>query len=232
MKLSSSEVNPGAGQMYYSYQRNRDFYNETTPEQKMQISAMFHNMYYDSQVWVDGTSWKGHTIEKNPFDLWMYQMLIWDLKPDVIVELGTWKGGSAIYFADILDFIGKGKLLTIDKKAQEVPVHPRVTYLEGKILEPEIVQQARDFCEGAETVLVIADSDHSADHVLNEARLYAPLVTSGSYYVVEDANAFPPHQGPWPAVQTYLQEDSSFEIDKSCERFFMTFNPGGWLKKK
>jgi cephalosporin hydroxylase len=90
---------------------------------------------------------------------------------------------------------------------------------------------------GAGRVLVVLDSDHSRDHVLAELRAYAPLVTPGSYLVVEDTNvnghpvyeAFGP--GPMEAVQDFLKERDDFEVDRSREKFLLTFNPGGWLRK-
>ena len=90
---------------------------------------------------------------------------------------------------------------------------------------------------GAGTVLVVLDSDHSRDHVLAEPRAYAPLVTPGSYLVVEDTNinghpvyeAFGP--GPMEAVQDFLKERDDFEADRSREKFLLTFNPRGWLRK-
>ena len=85
--------------------------------------------------------------------------------------------------------------------------------------------------------MVVLDSDHSKDNVLEELRLYSPLVTIGDYLVVEDTNinghpVFISHgAGPFEAVQHFLSSTSSFESDRTCERFLMTFNPGGWLKR-
>ena len=118
------------------------------------------------------------------------------------------------------------------------PAHPRLTYLTASSTDHDVVAQVAERAEGADTVLVVLDSDHSRDHVLAELRAYAPLVTPGSYLVVEDTNinghpvyeAFGP--GPMEAVQDFLKERDDFEVDRSREKFLFSFNPGGWLRKR
>ena len=198
----------------------------------------FHNYYHEQEVWKK-TRWLGVEIFKLPFDLFVYQELLHDLKPDVIVEAGTLYGGSAYFFATIMDQLNNGKVITIDIEEQSNrPRHPRITYLLGSSTSPGIFAKVKDLIPDDATVMVVLDSDHSRDHVLNELRLYHPIVSPGHYLVVEDTNVnghpvlpgFGP--GPWEAVDAFLKENSDFEADRSREKFLITFNPRGYLKKK
>jgi len=133
---------------------------------------------------------------------------------------------------------GKGKILSIDIDDREGrPQHERITYYSGSSIADETLEMVQEFIGDSQKVLVILDSDHSRDHVLAEMRLYGPLVTEDSYMIVEDGcvNGHPvlPFHGPGPleAIRLYLKEDSTFEIDKACEKFYFTFNPSGYLRK-
>ncbi len=200
------------------------------------ISDQFHQLYYDSLTWLN-TFWMGVPIQKCPLDLWIYQEMIFELRPDVIVESGTADGGSAYYLASLCDLVQNGRILTIDITPKTRPQHPRITYLTGSSVSPEIYNNVRNSIKPHERVMVILDSDHSFGHVLNELRIYALLVTAGSYMVLEDTNinGHPvyPNFGPGPmeALQQFLAENKGFTVDKSREKFFMTFFPNGFLKK-
>jgi cephalosporin hydroxylase len=201
--------------------------------------AWFHRFYYRAMdtTW-ENTRWLGHRLQKFPGDVWIYQELLTELRPDWIVETGTNYGGSAYFLASICDLLGHGQIVTIDLDAKpETPEHERVTYLAGSSTAPEILDRARSLTAGAETVLVILDSDHSYEHVAEELRAYSELVTPGSYLIVEDTNiAGHPvlrglARGPYEAVHDFLAGDSRFEIDRSREKFMMTFNPCGYLRR-
>jgi cephalosporin hydroxylase len=169
--------------------------------------------------------------------MWIYQEILHEVRPGVIVETGTFSGGSALYLANICDILGSGRILTIDLDPQpDLPEHPRITYIRGSSISPEVVDRVRELSQG-QTVMAILDSDHHADHVLAEMRAYAPLIKMGSYLVVEDTNVngnpVLPDWGPGPreAVQRFLAETDAFVVDREREKFFMTFNPGGYLKR-
>lgn len=212
------------------------------PEEDTQrIVDRFHKLYYDSAAsggtW-QNTYWLGVPIWKCPLDLWVYQEIIFDLKPDLIVECGTAFGGSALYMSCMLDLIDKGKVVTIDiEEKQSMPQHERLNYLHGSSTAEEIVDQVRSHVAGSDTVMVILDSDHSKDHVLNELQIYNQFVTKDSYMIVEDSNVnghpiLPEHgPGPMEAVQDFLQMNEEFVVDESKEKFYLTFNPKGFLKK-
>jgi cephalosporin hydroxylase len=220
---------------------DRDF--EASPPEPVvrdTIVRQFHRLYYHSydRTWKD-TRYRGVTIWKCPLDLWLYQEILHDLRPDLIVETGTAFGGSAYFLGDLCDTLGlDARILTIDVADEPGrPEHPRVTYVQASSTDPAVVQQVRDAAPDGGTVLVILDSDHSRDHVLDELRAYADLVSVGSYVVVEDTNvnghpAYPEFgPGPMEAVDAFLAEDDRFVVDESKEKFFMTFNPRGCLKK-
>jgi cephalosporin hydroxylase len=182
--------------------------------------------------------WFGTPVQKNPMDLWIYQEMISEVRPDVIVECGTYKGGSALYMAHLMDLGGKGRLITIDiERYPDLPVHPRITFLLGSSTDPEIVRQVREAIRPGESVMVFLDSDHSKAHVSKELELYHDLVTRGSYLVVEDTdlNGHPilPKHGPGPmeAAEEFLRGNEGFEVDRSREKLLVTFNPRGYLKR-
>ena len=199
----------------------------------------FHRLYYDSSLrtW-SNTFWFGTQTQKCPLDLWIYQELLHELRPEVIVETGTANGGSALFMAAICDLLGGGEIVSVDIDERERPAHQRVTYLGGSSTAPEIHAQVVDFVGARAPVLVLLDSDHSRDHVLEELHLYSPLVTPGSYVVVEDTNVnghpvrreFGP--GPMEAVDEFLRGSSDFEIDSAREKFLLTFNPRGFLRRR
>jgi cephalosporin hydroxylase len=203
------------------------------------ITNRFHKLYYyrRAQTWRN-TRWLGTDVLKCPLDLWIYQELLHDVQPDWIIETGTAFGGSASYLASLCDVLGRGQVLTIDPVEREGrPRHPRIHYMRGVSIDPEILARVARAVEGARAVLVLLDSDHSYANVLAELRAYHGFVTPGSYCVVEDGNlgghpvAREFGAGPLEAVHTFLAETDGFEIDREREKFYLTFNPSGYLRR-
>jgi len=200
----------------------------------------FHRFYYaDAERTWKKTFWCGVRVTKCPFDLWVYQEIVWSLRPDVIVETGTAHGGSALYFASLLELIGRGRVISIDVAANpNRPTHPRIEYLTASSTAPSVIRDLRSTIAPRETVMVVLDADHRKAHVLEELRAYHPLVTAGSYLIVEDTNVnghpvAPEHgEGPMEAVREFLRENSDFEVDRSREKFWLTFNPSGYLRRR
>ena len=195
----------------------------------------FHTLFYPrQQCW-----WMGVEMQKCPLDLFMYQEIIYECRPDLIIECGTWRGGSALYLSHLFDILQHGMVLTIDiNRWVGFPLHPRIVYLTGSSLDKAIFKQASEFAAGFRKVMVILDSDHAKQHVLRELELYSELVTSRQYLIVEDSNIhghpvlddLPP--GPAEALEAWVTKQDDFRQDRDCERFLMTFNPGGYLRKK
>ncbi|HET6400144.1 MAG TPA: CmcI family methyltransferase [Candidatus Kapabacteria bacterium] len=211
------------------------------PRRERSVLDEFHKLYYYSSVagktWSD-TWWQGIQVLKCPLDLWIYQEIIFRTKPDLIIETGTYKGGTAHFFALMCDLAGQGEVVTIDiEEYPDRPSHPRITYLHGSSTDEGIVEAIRERSAGKLSVLAILDSDHSMAHVRREMELYAPLVTAGNYLIVEDTNIngnpVLPESGPGPkeAIDDFLKSHSEFTIDRSMEKLLMTFNPGGYLKR-
>jgi cephalosporin hydroxylase len=198
------------------------------------VADAFYREYAKSGVWF-GTFWLGRHVYKCPTDLWRYQEILHDTRPDLIVETGTFSGGSALYLASMCDLRGSGRIITIDIDPQEnLPAHPRIKYLTGSSIAPEILAQVREEAAGADRVMVILDSDHTKEHVLAELREYAPLVSDECYLIVEDTNAkLLPGHGPGPdeAIQEFLKENPAFSVDEHSEKFLLTFQPGGYLRR-
>lgn len=202
--------------------------------------AAFHELYYDSmnQTWKN-TFWFGVQTAKTPTDLWVYQEILWETRPDLIVECGTAYGGSALFLASLMDLLGAGAVCTVDvQEMPDRPVHPRIEYVLGSSTDPGVFTEVSARAASAERVMVLLDSDHSCAHVTEELALYADLVTPGCYLIVEDTNVnghpVVPEFGPGPAeaLDAFLAADERFEVDATREKLLFTFNPGGFLRRR
>ena len=203
------------------------------------VRAGFHRLFHtrgDSTY--QNTRWLGVRVQKCPFDLWAMQEILHETRPDVLIEMGTFKGGSALYFASLFDLMNHGRVITVDIEDQpEKPRHPRITYLLGSSTSDQIVRSVRSLIRPGETAMLVLDSDHHRDHVLRELNLYHDLVSAGMYLIVEDThfNGHPilPKFGPGPmeAVQEFLKTHGEFVPDRSREKFLMSFNYSGYLKR-
>ena len=202
----------------------------------------FHLAFYElgqhHKTWRDAR-WFGYEVQKSPLDLWIYQEIINDTKPDLIIETGTALGGSALFFAMMCDLLGAGEVISVDSAARsDRPVHDRVRYVHGSSIDVEILDQLSDAVRQHPRVMVSLDSDHSREHVLHELNAYSAFVTEGCYLVVEDTNlnGHPVHPGfgpgPQEAVDEFLRRHPEFEQDRAWDKkFLVTFNPGGYLRR-
>uniref|UniRef100_A0A6M3IW21 Putative cephalosporin hydroxylase n=1 Tax=viral metagenome TaxID=1070528 RepID=A0A6M3IW21_9ZZZZ len=194
----------------------------------------------------------GVPILQLPTDLMVIQELIWNIQPDVVIESGIAFGGGLLFYASVLEVIGKGKVLGIDidprdhnmKVLEKHPLRHRISVVKGSSIDKKIIEATRDYCRDGK-VMVILDSCHSADHVLQELRLYAPLVSVGSYVIVMDTaiefffhfdrnqdRPWKPGNSPYSAVQEFMKGNDEFVVDKEVEqRTLLTAAPGGWLRR-
>lgn len=211
------------------------------------IADSFHVMYYASNVWNGGnTKWLGVGLFQHPMDMWIKQEIVFETKPTLIIETGSANGGSALFYATILDQMQQGRIVSIDlqdeKSGMGIPKfkHRRINFLKGNSVDLGVVKKIKAMIKPSDRVMVGLDSDHTAEHVLKELKIYGPLVTSGCYMVIDDTNlgGHPimnqnvPGPGPWAAVAEYLEKEKSFEIDQSRHKFYMTWSPNGFLRKK
>jgi cephalosporin hydroxylase len=185
--------------------------------------------------------WLGQPIWQYPLDAWLLQEVISDLRPDLIVETGTYQGGSALFFAGLCTLLGRGRVISIDVDARETVPHPRIEYIAGSSTDPEVVAEVKARKEelGARQVLIVLDSDHSAAHVRKELEAYAPLVSDGSYVHVQDGmlDHLPRWRrlrpGPAVAIRDFLRAHPEFERDLEVERrYVMTAHVSGWLRRR
>lgn len=214
-----------------------------------------------SRIWVREISphkypynftWMGRPIIQFPQDIMAMQEIIWEVKPDLIIETGIAHGGSLILYASMLELIGgDGEILGVDIDIRqhnrvEIEGHSmfkRITMIEGSSIDEKTAQKVYDFAEGKNTVLVLLDSNHTHDHVLKELQLYSSLVTKNSYLVVFDTliedmpdNLF--QDRPWgkgnnpkTAVWEFLKTNKRFEMDKDIEaKLLISVAPDGYLK--
>jgi cephalosporin hydroxylase len=207
------------------------------------LISEFNKIYYNDEnnTW-KSTQWLGTPVQKFPTDLWIYQELIYKLKPDLIIETGTLYGGSALFLATILDAINHGKVISVDISdgadgQKPRPCHQRLKYIKGSSTDEIVLLKLGEESAGLETVMVILDSDHSKEHVLAEMISFKDMVTAGSYLIVEDTNinghpVFPDFgPGPMEAVLEFLTTNNEFVVDSSLERLMLTANPRGYLRK-
>jgi cephalosporin hydroxylase len=185
--------------------------------------------------------WLGIPNLQYPTDAWVIQEMIVELKPDFIVETGTYHGGSAAMWAMLLEHVNpKGRVITIDiedrgEEARKLPiVQERVEFVLGSSIDPEIVAHVVEQVQGS-NVLVILDSNHTRKHVLAELAVYAPLVPVGGYVIVQDTGGImiqQTHPGPRRAVDDFLKAHPEFEADRGRERQLLTMHPNGYLRRK
>lgn len=213
--------------------------------QGRELIAQVNDVFYSSGVG-GALNWRGRQLLKAPTDLWTYVELLQRLAPSAILETGTHQGASATFFADLLALLDiPCSVVTVDinPKWSFDPATKGIVSITGYSTEPDVVAQVRTAVAAALKrrpghVLVTLDSDHSEANVARELELYAPLVTPGSYLVVEDTNvnghpSFPAHgPGPWEAAEKFLAAHGEFTVDLDCQRFLITNNPRGWLKRK
>lgn len=202
-------------------------------------------------------SWMGRPIIQYPQDIVAMQELIWEVKPDIIIETGIAHGGSLIFSASMLTLleacgeIENGKVLGVDidirehnKKAiEEHPMSKKITMYEGSSIDAKMIDKVKEFAQTGKRVLVCLDSNHTHEHVLAELQAYAELVSVGSYCVVFDTLIEDMPQGfydrPWDkgdnaktAVWEFLKTNDKFSIDKEIEnKILVTVAPDGYLKR-
>lgn len=208
-----------------------------------EIVRAFNVLYYGKGHgcgWMDAR-FMGVPILKYPTDLFAMQELVVETKPEVIVETGSAYGGSALYFAFLCQNLGRGRVVSVDLVAEPTdapprPKHPLIDYVTGSSTDPAVVDHVWSLIAGR-PAMVLLDSDHRRDNVLAEMRAYAGLVPVGGYMIVEDGcvngNPVFPEYGPGPteAMEAFFAENDEFRVDESREKFMLTQNPCGYLRR-
>jgi cephalosporin hydroxylase len=210
---------------------------------KRSTEPMLHRKFLDDLVVKSANfgdvTWLGHPIWQNILDLWSLQEAIADIRPALLLETGTNRGGSALFYAHLFDLLGNGRVVTVDIERLHDLDHPRVRFLVGSSVEDQVLEVVREEVRSTDgPVMVVLDSDHSERHVKAELDAYADFVTPGSLLLVQDgvidvlprfAHARP---GPLPAINEFLGERPDFSVDPRWDRrFLVTHHPSGWLRR-
>jgi len=224
------EADPHAG--------NRALYDPNAPVPELSREEAIRAVQDVLRIWhqrkaIFRSHFLGIPAQQNPADAWIVQEIISEVKPDLIVETGTFKGGSALLWAAILEHVNpEGRVLTIDitdqraPRAKNLPLSKRrVDFLLGSSADPAIVAEVHRRAEDRR-VLVLLDSLHTAEHVAKELAAYAPLVPVGSYVIVQDTPL-----DAYKAVQEFIATNPGWEVDESRERFAITNTMQGYLKR-
>jgi len=235
----------------FEAERN-DRINSNEGNEALKNAADLFNLESNKAQYSYNFSWMGRPIIQYPQDMIAMQEIIWEIKPDLIIETGIAHGGSLIYYASLLELIGNGLVLGIDIDIRhhnkvEIERHPmnrRIQMIQGSSIELDTVKQVKKIASGKEKIIVCLDSNHTYEHVLQELNLYSTFVTPGSYLVVFDTivqflpdnylSGRPWGKGnnPWNSVQTFLSQNSNFEIDRTIQnKLLISVAPDGYLKR-
>lgn len=221
--------------------------------QSLQAAAKTFNTESNKSQYSYNFTWMGRPIIQYPQDMIAMQEIIWEIKPDLIIETGIAHGGSLIYYASLLELIGNGEVLGIDidirqhnrKEIEKHPMFKRIKMIEGSSIDEVIVDKVKEIADGNKKIVVCLDSNHTHEHVLNELKYYSPLVSVNSYIIVFDTivedlpEGYFSQKRPWgignnprTAVDEFLKNNDNFIIDKSIDnKLLISVTPCGYLKR-
>lgn len=236
----------------FETERNQRINNNNSNQELIDAAANF-NIASNKAQYSYNFSWMGRPIIQYPQDMIAMQELIWEIKPDLIIETGIAHGGSLIYYASLLELIGKGEVLGIDidiraHNKAEIEKHPmfkRIKMIEGSAIDLSIIEEVKQHAIGKEVVMVCLDSNHTHEHVLAELHLYNQFVTKDSYLVVFDTivedlpKDYFSQKRPWgvgnnpkTAVWEFLKANKNFEINQNIDnKLLISVAPQGYIKR-
>lgn len=222
-------------------------------DQALRAKSIDWMVHADRYKYTYNFTWMGRPIIKFPNDMVAQQEIVWRTKPDLIIETGIAHGGSIIFSASLLELMGHGHVVGIDVDIRahnraEIEKHPmskRITMIEGGSTDPVVFEQVKKLAHGASSVMVILDSNHTHQHVYDELKLYADLVTVGNYVILPDTfiEFFPKGyysstrpwdvgNNPYTAMKQFMAERSDFEIDpEPVNKSLITESFDGYLRR-
>jgi cephalosporin hydroxylase len=227
-----------------------------TPEAFELLSKAWLRASWDVK-YIYSFSWFGRPIIQLPEDMIRLQEVIWEHKPDVLIETGVAHGGSLVFYASLFKAIGKGRTIGVEvelrphnrKAIDEHPLREYIEIVDGSSIDPATVEKVRSMIKPGEKVMVMLDSNHTKPHVLEELRAYGPMVTPGCYIIAADGIMELVAGGPrtkpdWPvsnpkaAAIAFVQENPDFAIvepewpfNEGVVRERVTYWPGAFVKR-
>jgi cephalosporin hydroxylase len=221
-------------------------------DDSLQRQALDVLVQSDQHNWSYQWSWLGLPIIQMPPDVIAVQEIIWDLRPQVIIETGVARGGSLIFYASILQVIGEGKVVGIDidirphnrAAIEEHPLAHRIALIQGSSVDRDLMRDVKSRIPAGARVMVILDSNHTHEHVLEELKLYAPLVSEGQFLIVADTvveqipaqshrpRPWGPGNNPATALDAFLTDNQQFARDPFVNaKLLISSSPGGYLRR-
>lgn len=238
------------------FEERRTDISDMAKDSELRDLSLKWMLHADKYKYTYNFTWMGRPIIKFPSDMVVQQEIMWKLKPDLIIETGIAHGGSIIFSASMIEMMGiKGEVVGVDidirkhnKKLIEThPMYNRITMYEGSSVDPKIIDKVKEHAKNKKCVMVILDSNHTHEHVLEELMVYTPLVTVGSYCILPDTfiEFFPPEyssnhnkrpwdvgNNPYTAMKAFLKKNNNFIIDRDLSnKAMITETIDGYLKK-
>jgi cephalosporin hydroxylase len=206
----------------------------------------------DRYNWIHQTTWFGEPLLQVPQDMFALQEIIFKTRPRFIIEVGVAWGGSLLFYSTLMEVLGGERIIAIDIYIPDdlkerinafEKLADKITWINGSSIETATLDEVKTLLGGSRDVLIILDSNHTHEHVLEELRLYSPLVGKGKYLVCGDTvveympeqthrpRPWGPGNNPKTALDAFLKENKRFEVDKRIEnKLLFTCNPGGYLE--
>ncbi len=225
---------------------------EMSKDNELQKSAIELLIRADQYNWIHQTNWFGEPILNLPQDMFAIQEIIFKTRPKYIIEIGVAWGGSLLFYSTIMQVLGGEKIIGIDiyipddlkqRIAAFGAISERIVWINGSSIDASIVDQVKSLLNGAKEVLVLLDSNHTHEHVLEELRLYSPLIGKGNYIVVGDTviedipyqahrpRPWRPGNNPKTALLQFIKENERFEIDHNIDnKLLLSCNFNGYLR--
>jgi cephalosporin hydroxylase len=225
---------------------------EMARDEELQKDALDVLIRADRYDWIHQSNWMGEPVLQLPQDMFAVQEIIYRTRPDFIIEVGVAWGGSILFYATICEALGHGRVVGVDifmpkdmreRVSGKGKVTERIHLLEGSSIGKEIFVEVKEILGSTRNVMVLLDSNHTHDHVLQELKLYAPLIGKGHYLICGDTiiERLPeqPHRtrawgkgnNPMTALNEFLVRDDRFVIDQNYdEKLLFTCSPRGYLR--
>lgn len=231
---------------------NEESARNMTADKGLQSKALEVLVEADCHRWIHQTTWLGEPLLNLPQDMFAIQDVIWRTRPEFIIEVGVAWGGGMLFEAMLLEILGGKKVIGIDifippdlrqRLASHGKLSNRLVLIEGSSTAPDTLAQVKALLGGSRKVLVILDSYHTHEHVLNELRSYAPFIEKGQYLICGDtvveripaqlhrSRPWGPGNNPATAVKEFLSETDRFAVDEKIDqRLLFSCHPGGYLE--